>query len=270
MSFPVQVITMDKMSAAGNIKFSENALGIESLSNFSSARASACVFKGKWMYEVTLGTAGIQQLGWATTSCPFTNEEGVGDAVDSYAFDGKRRKKWNVNCTQYGENWAAGDVIGCYADLDKGEISFSRNGNSLGTAFSNVRTAQKGMAYFPAISLSHNERCEVNFGSRPMAYPSEEFSPLQDPPPKSQRRAASYLTGCLVQIARFSGSPEPDPNQVGSRQMLCLSTDDAVLLGSLVAERLGPMMHNEFLVHEELVPCLLQIHRKVWHPPVIQ
>lgn len=37
---------------------------------------------GKWQYEVILHTAGIQQLGWATISCPFTSEEGVGDAPD--------------------------------------------------------------------------------------------------------------------------------------------------------------------------------------------
>ena len=46
-------------------------------------------FQGKWMYEVTLGTAGIMQLGWATAGCQFSNEEGVGDSVDSYAYDGK-------------------------------------------------------------------------------------------------------------------------------------------------------------------------------------
>jgi hypothetical protein len=31
-----------------------------------------------------------QQIGWATIHCPFTAEEGVGDAPDSYAVDGKR------------------------------------------------------------------------------------------------------------------------------------------------------------------------------------
>ena len=50
------------------------------------------------MYEVTLGTAGIMQLGWATASCQFSNEEGVGDSVDSYAYDGKRVQRWNISC----------------------------------------------------------------------------------------------------------------------------------------------------------------------------
>ncbi len=54
------------------------------------------------MYEVTLGTCGIQQIGWATLRCPFNNEEGVGDAADSYAWDGKRVQRWNVNNAPYG------------------------------------------------------------------------------------------------------------------------------------------------------------------------
>jgi hypothetical protein len=32
----------------------------------------------------------LLQIGWATIHCPFTVEEGVGDAPDSYAIDGKR------------------------------------------------------------------------------------------------------------------------------------------------------------------------------------
>jgi hypothetical protein len=56
----------------------------------------------------TLHTAGIQQLGWCTISCPFTPEEGVGDAPDSYAYDGKRLRKWSVKSHPYGQAWAPG------------------------------------------------------------------------------------------------------------------------------------------------------------------
>ena len=67
-----------------------------------SALADGCgLAAGRWMYEVTLGTAGIQQLGWAMMTCEFTNAHGVGDAPSSYAYDGKRKKLWNVghkNC----------------------------------------------------------------------------------------------------------------------------------------------------------------------------
>jgi hypothetical protein len=67
-------------------------LGVESLSNFPSLRANAAVYSGRWIYEVVLETAGIQQLGWATNDCEFSHENGVGDSPNSYAYDGKRKK----------------------------------------------------------------------------------------------------------------------------------------------------------------------------------
>jgi hypothetical protein len=83
-----RITTWDKSSATGTIHFKSNDLNvslnplkflftfsqIESHTNFSSIRANVCVYKGKWMYEITLGTAGIQQIGWCPLDCPFTNE----------------------------------------------------------------------------------------------------------------------------------------------------------------------------------------------------
>lgn len=45
-----------------------------------------------------------------------------------------------------------------------------RNGQSLGTAFTNIKMGP-GIAYFPAISLSFKESVAFNFGSRPLRYP---------------------------------------------------------------------------------------------------
>ncbi len=69
-----RVVAMNKKSSTGVLQLRENDLEVESHSNFSSIRANVCVYKGKWMYEATLGTAGIQQIGWAPLECPFTNE----------------------------------------------------------------------------------------------------------------------------------------------------------------------------------------------------
>lgn len=52
-------------------------------------------------------------------------------------------------------------------------------------AFNNVRRFGNGLAYFPALSLSHGEHCTLNFGSTPFQYPIDGFRPLQDPPPPS-------------------------------------------------------------------------------------
>lgn len=43
--------------------------------------ANSCVSKGRWMFEVTLFTEGVQQIGWSTLNCKFTNEEGVGKVL---------------------------------------------------------------------------------------------------------------------------------------------------------------------------------------------
>jgi len=46
-------------------------------------------------------------------------------------------------CTQHNVPWLpAGDVIGCCLDLDAGEMSFYRNGVSMGVAYSGIRKLQ--------------------------------------------------------------------------------------------------------------------------------
>ena len=49
----------------------------------------------------------------------------------------------------------------------------------LAVAFSNVRNLQPGTAFFPALSISHGERSELNFGSQPFRYPVEGYQPIQ-------------------------------------------------------------------------------------------
>lgn len=57
-----------------------------------------------------------------------------------------------------------------------------RNGQSLGTAFSNIKMGP-GIAYFPAISLSFKESVAFNFGSRPLRYP-DKFHEVYNITPK--------------------------------------------------------------------------------------
>ena len=180
-------VAVDRASASGDMHLGDGPHGpntsVSSRSNFCSFRADACVFGGRWQYEVTIRTAGIMQIGWATVRCPFTQEHGVGDAQDSYAFDGHRVRKWNVACQPYGQPWVPGDVITCCIDLTAdevggGTVTYLRNGASMGVAFRNVRRSQPGLAYFPAVSLSVNEAMDLNFGTSPMRYPREGHAPL--------------------------------------------------------------------------------------------
>ncbi|KAL5197301.1 hypothetical protein ABZP36_000813 [Zizania latifolia] len=191
-------VVLDDSSICGKFKSIWGPLLVESSAPFSSARANACVWNGKWMYEVTLETSGVQQLGWATLLCPFTDQKGVGDADDSYAFDGRRVTKWNNEPKPYGQLWATGDVIGCCINLDAGEISFYRNGIFLGVAFDGIRKVGPRKGYYPAISLSEGERCHLNFGSHPFRYPVDGFNPIEVPP--RSWMFVAYLLRCLFRL----------------------------------------------------------------------
>lgn len=199
---PSFVVAIDDSSICGDIRILKPPFLLESKSVFSSARANYCVWKGKWMYEVVLETSGVQQLGWATLSCPFTDHKGVGDADDSYAYDGKRVSKWSKEAEPYGQPWVAGDVIGCCIDMEHDEILFYRNGYSLGVAFSGIRKMVPGLGYYPAISLSEGERCELNFGGRPFIHPIVGFLPLQLPPPSSY--ISTGLLNCLKRLLEMN------------------------------------------------------------------
>ncbi|KAL6464886.1 hypothetical protein MHYP_G00272030 [Metynnis hypsauchen] len=164
-------VVLDHTSGFEGLLFvDDDLLGVIGHSNFSSIRATTCAYKGKWVYEVLISSEGLMQIGWCTLNCRFNQEEGVGDTPDSYAYDGNRVRKWNVTTTNYGKSWAAGDIVSCMIDLDEGTITFCLNGQSLGTAFSNIKMGP-GVAYFPAISLSFKESVAFNFGSRPLRYP---------------------------------------------------------------------------------------------------
>ena len=230
----------------GDVILDERRLSIKSLSNFCSARTNCCVIAGAWQYEVVLGTAGIQQIGWATPTCPVTNEEGVGDFPNSYAYDGKRVRKWNMSCHPYGQPWMAGDVIGCCLDVDGGEISFYRNGRPLGVAFRGVRRHTPGMAYFPALSLSHGERCALNFGGMPFRYPVSGYRPIQESPKKSLLQVGALVLEVLDVVACSDIVRDS------------LTTDEYFLMVDSLCAKLEPALLSPYFVDGTLIPFLLE------------
>ncbi|XP_065316248.1 E3 ubiquitin-protein ligase RNF123-like isoform X2 [Gordionus sp. m RMFG-2023] len=187
-------VVLDASTNVGIFMVEEDRLGVSSQANFSTVRANCCVFKGKWIYEIMLGTKGVMQLGWSTKNCHFSHEQGVGDTPESFAYDGNRIRKWNVSTAKYGEAWRIGDTISCSIDLDLGSITFYRNGKSMGEAFDNIKTGY-GIAYFPTISLSIHESVRLNFGATPLLHPVNGYMPLQDPPLQDLVRARILFSG---------------------------------------------------------------------------
>jgi len=132
---------------------------------------------GKWYYEVEPNTTGCQMIGWVTDLHTFRPEErsGVGDDEKSWAYETFSNLKWHDNLPSiYSQkllhNFSLGDVVGCALDLDAGKISFYIKANNtgvtinMGTAFNSLdRTKQ----YFPAVSLTSEQQCRLNFGTSP-------------------------------------------------------------------------------------------------------
>ncbi|KAJ8361011.1 hypothetical protein SKAU_G00175360 [Synaphobranchus kaupii] len=252
-------VVLDHTSGFEGLLFvDDDLLGVIGHSNFSSIRATTCVFKGKWVYEVLISSQGLMQIGWCTLNCRFNQEEGVGDTPDSYAYDGNRVRKWNVTTTNYGKSWAAGDIVSCLIDLDEGTITFCLNGQSLGTAFSNIKIGP-GIAYFPAISLSFKESVAFNFGSRPLRYPLQGYVPLQSPP-SADLAKAHRLLGYIKNVLSTTIDTQEGklvPKDSASWQ---LHGEPTVLVTlAHIFNYFAPLMCKVYLVEDVLMNFLLAI-----------
>lgn len=250
-----EVVNFDASTSIGSLSMDLDRVSIASHSGFSSIKANVCVFRGKWQYEVLLSSKGVMQIGWATKHCSFSQEKGVGDSSDSYAFDGSRVRKWNLNTDPYGESWFPGDVIGTTIDLESGTIDFYRNGRHLGLAFDSVKIGP-GYCYFPAVSLAYSESLIANFGALPLKYPVPGFQPLQQVPLPAVTKA-DVLINWFFNLVEFC-SQQPD-NGNNSNNNSSIQSLTSMLLASLILERLGELLRSKFVIESSLVKKLLSV-----------
>ncbi|XP_076313486.1 E3 ubiquitin-protein ligase RNF123-like isoform X1 [Tachypleus tridentatus] len=240
-------VVFDSNTSVGGLNIDKEKLGLFGQGNFSSILSNTCVYRGKWQYEVMLGSVGVMQIGWATSGCKFSKEKGVGDTPDSFAFDGSRIQKWNVTSHKYGEPWSLGDIIGCVIDLDNGKMAFYRNGVSLGEAFNCVRMGP-GFAYFPAVSLAFSENLIANFGARPFRYQVPGYQPLQSVPELEVMKCQRLLCWMEKVVLQFL------ENKLDSdASAFPLSEKNVLLVAAPVIRELGPLLVSPYVVEA----CLL-------------
>ncbi|RWS07923.1 E3 ubiquitin-protein ligase RNF123-like protein [Dinothrombium tinctorium] len=250
-------VVFDVTASTGHINTDFARLSLSSHSGFSSIRANVGVFKGKWMYEVMLGTKGVMQVGWATNRCKFSQEKGVGDTPDSYAYDGNRVRKWNLNTFRYGETWHPGDVIGITIDLEEGCVGFYRNGKYLGQAFNNVKIGQ-GMVYFPAVSLAYNESLVANFGATPLRYPVEGYQPLEAVP-YIELCKADIMFDWIFNLILLESRNEPTSTAFNNSQSPSRNISSYLIL-NMILERLSPFVTNRYIIEACMLKKLLSFH----------
>ncbi|XP_018354087.1 PREDICTED: E3 ubiquitin-protein ligase RNF123 [Trachymyrmex septentrionalis] len=234
---------------------SPDRLSVNSQSSFSTIRANTGVFKGKWMYEVQLGSKGVMQVGWGTAQCKFNQQYGVGDTPNSYAYDGNRMRKWNVSTHKYGEAWLTGDIIGCALDMDDGTIDFYRNGRSLGRAFENIPMGA-GIAYFPTVSLAFTENLTANFGSIPFRYPIEDYKSLQAPPMKQVRQAMLLFQWFSQVIELLEYSKNVDKQNILLDDKTMSAHAFLMCLARSILKHIGPLLTIPYVTETVFVPFI--------------
>ncbi|XP_063793901.1 heterogeneous nuclear ribonucleoprotein U-like protein 1 isoform X2 [Pseudophryne corroboree] len=142
---------------------------------WSGARATHGVNKGRVCFEIKVKEEiavghlpasepdpHVVRVGWSLDTC--TTQ--LGEEPFSYGYGGTAKKSTNCKFETYGEVYGENSVIGCYIDFDSRpdiEISFSKDGRYLGTAFRISRSSVGNKAFFPHI-LVKNCCVEFNFG----------------------------------------------------------------------------------------------------------
>lgn len=90
-------VMLNDEDTSDNLKISPD--GMEARNDtltFESVRSTCQVDSGVWFYEVTLLTKGIMQIGFASKSSFFLNQQGCGIGDDQYSvgYDGCRNLVW--------------------------------------------------------------------------------------------------------------------------------------------------------------------------------
>jgi len=140
---------------------------------YAGGRATHGTTGGKVFFEITYQDAmkvwtekeGAHldlRVGWSTNN----SSRQLGEDTLSWCYSSSEGKKAvNKEFTEYGTGAVKGDVIGAFLDMGEETVTmtFTKNGESMGEAFSFPRADLGGEALFPHI-LTRNVKFTANFG----------------------------------------------------------------------------------------------------------
>ena len=72
------------------------------------------------------------------------------------------RHNSNATGSSFGKRFKKEGVLGCYLNMNKGTLSFSLNGELMGTAYNDPKL--KNGPLYPAVSLLHCAGCKLGTG----------------------------------------------------------------------------------------------------------
>ncbi|XP_037934006.1 ATP-dependent RNA helicase Ddx1, partial [Teleopsis dalmanni] len=157
--------------------------------------------KGKYYYEATVTDEGLCRVGWSTEKA----NHDLGTCRNGFGFGGTGKKSNNRQFDDYGEAFGKNDVIGCLLDLETMEISFSKNGVSLGVAF-RLNDNFRNETFYPAVVLKNAEML-FNFGKTDLKHlPSKGFIAV------SQVKSSNSKINPLASPTTNADANKPAPN----------------------------------------------------------
>ncbi|NWS65070.1 HNRL2 protein, partial [Chunga burmeisteri] len=188
------VVILDTYTSDLHFKASKDRYGGQPLffekfpSLWAGARSTHGVTKGKICFEAKVrilreggdtthddgGFAGIfrpRRGGYPGARIPGREDE------FSYGYDGRGLKVENGRFEEFGQTFGENDVIGCFANFEGEELvelSFSKNGEAVGTAFQIGKGSLADRALLPHV-LCKNCVVELNFGQK-----EEPFFPVPE------------------------------------------------------------------------------------------
>lgn len=132
---------------------------------------------GRFYWEAEpLEVGGLGRVGWTTESGSLdvgrdANGWGYGADHEGFGLGGNQGKKLHEDEIEtYGEPYAKGDVVGCFVDLDNGQVQFAKKGVPFGPAYDLPREALERESFFPTVAM-RDQTLDVNLGQRPFRYP---------------------------------------------------------------------------------------------------
>ncbi|KAJ8397647.1 hypothetical protein AAFF_G00436460 [Aldrovandia affinis] len=166
-------------------------------------RSTKGVTKGKYYYEVSCLDQGLCRVGWCTAKAALD----LGTDKFGFGFGGTGKKSHNKQFDSYGEEFTMHDTIGCHLDLDKGHVSFSKNGKDLGLAFEIPQNLTNEPFY--ASCVLKNAELKFNFGEEDFKNaPREGFIALCQATEKYSVKSSQTGSAQVSQVKNMSNAPK--------------------------------------------------------------
>lgn len=170
--------TLDPTFKSTGTILSNNNLTIAApVSGIGFSRGTTNKSSGKWYFETTYGVYS-NASGAGIVTGDHTANSWFGYTANSWGYSAVGQKTHNSVATAYGSAFTASNVIGVCLDLDAGTLSFTKDGISLGIAYSGL----SGI-FYPAVTCYDNPKTvTARFAAEsiqylPAGYFAWDFSP---------------------------------------------------------------------------------------------